>query len=343
MKNTLKTLGIIALFAVIGFSMAACSNGAGGGNNNKDKDTGGEDSANVRIKILNNGGIVPDVGRAINARAVGSYGTDDSSFAKFTEVYSNLGTPKKSITPTKFILAGLSIGLCSPNVDIYDLFDGQYLMGGPSTTYDEDRVRGPRIPYCDFVNETTITVGDIPSGFTCAAIYFTGLDMIQSGFIDGVSRVEFEWPGGQTAFDDHNRFNCFGTGTGTGTGYQNDLFPPNQQLPIWNENKVTVTMSSIKRGLSASDSGLFPSYNNLIYDTAETQRRYFDGAEAYSSIIIPFNSVKIPSSGTVTFNISWDMTDMIEVYEGATASANDDIFVLKNGFWESFYIHVTYE
>jgi predicted small secreted protein len=31
MKNLLKLLGIIALFALIGFSFAACDNGGGGG------------------------------------------------------------------------------------------------------------------------------------------------------------------------------------------------------------------------------------------------------------------------------------------------------------------------
>jgi hypothetical protein len=31
MKNTIKLIGIIALAAAIGFSMAACGDGAGGG------------------------------------------------------------------------------------------------------------------------------------------------------------------------------------------------------------------------------------------------------------------------------------------------------------------------
>jgi len=34
MKNTIKVLGVIALAAIIGFSMAACDNGSGGGGNN---------------------------------------------------------------------------------------------------------------------------------------------------------------------------------------------------------------------------------------------------------------------------------------------------------------------
>jgi len=91
MKNALKTLGIIALVAVIGFSMIACSNGGGGSSN---KDTGGEGNADVRIRTFNNGGITPN-GRAIGARAVGLYG-NDLSFDILTTFYSKLGTKKQA-------------------------------------------------------------------------------------------------------------------------------------------------------------------------------------------------------------------------------------------------------
>jgi hypothetical protein len=56
MKNIIKLINIIVLVAVIGFSMAACSNGGGGGGGGDDKDKGGS-GKNITIKItgLTNG------------------------------------------------------------------------------------------------------------------------------------------------------------------------------------------------------------------------------------------------------------------------------------------------
>jgi len=152
---------------------------------------------------------------------------------------------------------------------------------------------------------------------------------------NGFSRVEFEWPGGKIAFDSHKDKAMYEY------AYQDEEFYQylNHKLPIWDGNKVTLNFFSL-----LGDGLYFP--NHLIYDSAATQKRYFAGIPGYvysDSVIIPSNSIKIPSSGTVTFNISWNINDVIEVYEGETASANDDIFILRNGWWESLYIHVTYE
>jgi len=334
MKN-LKHYRFAAVFAVIALTITTCSNGGGGGNN-KDKDTGGG-GADVRIKTFNNGGTTPAGGRAIGARAVGSYGTDESSFAKYTMYYSSLGTPKLSITPTKFIWATLKIIFCAPNVDIYNSLEWANLASEGITHITVE------LPYCDFVNETTMTIGDVPPDFTCAAIIIYGFNFSATGdnidgkpyFKNGVSRVEFEWPGGETAFNSYSlNKHLFGT---------DDHFinlPSNQKLPTWDGNKVTVPMAPFI-AFHGSD-----GFSRVIYDSAATQRRFDDSKDPTGlqegRIIIPCNSVKIPSSGPVTFNLSWDMKEMIEVYEGATSSSDDDIFILKKDFWESLYIHVTY-
>jgi len=62
------------------------------------------------------------------------------------------------------------------------------------------------------------------------------------------------------------------------------------------------------------------------------------------SIVVPFEGIVIPPDAkAVRFEIYWDLTDLIEWYEGATNSPNDDIFVLRNGFWEGFSIRAFIE
>jgi hypothetical protein len=54
MKNILKLLGIIALVAIIGFSMAGCGGGGGG--------SGGDDSSNNNNDSTNDNGAAPTTG-----------------------------------------------------------------------------------------------------------------------------------------------------------------------------------------------------------------------------------------------------------------------------------------
>jgi len=53
MKNFIRTFGIIALVAVIGFSMAACGDGGGSSNNNNDdnKDKNGGDGGGYDLSL----------------------------------------------------------------------------------------------------------------------------------------------------------------------------------------------------------------------------------------------------------------------------------------------------
>jgi hypothetical protein len=61
-------------------------------------------------------------------------------------------------------------------------------------------------------------------------------------------------------------------------------------------------------------------------------------------IVVPFEGIVIPENAkAVRFEIFWDITGMIEWYDGATDSPHDDIFVLKNKFWEGFSIQAFIE
>jgi hypothetical protein len=57
------------------------------------------------------------------------------------------------------------------------------------------------------------------------------------------------------------------------------------------------------------------------------------------NLLIPFDGINVPDKASaVRFEIYWNIDNIIERYEGGTASPDDDIFILKNGFWEDFSI-----
>jgi hypothetical protein len=57
------------------------------------------------------------------------------------------------------------------------------------------------------------------------------------------------------------------------------------------------------------------------------------------NILVPFESITVPeNANAVRFEICWNIDNIIERYEGATSSPDDDIFILKNKFWEDFSI-----
>ena len=58
-------------------------------------------------------------------------------------------------------------------------------------------------------------------------------------------------------------------------------------------------------------------------------------------IIVPFNGITIPENArSVRFDVVWDIDGIIERYKGKTDNNNDDIYVLKNGFWNAFSVNV---
>ena len=63
-----------------------------------------------------------------------------------------------------------------------------------------------------------------------------------------------------------------------------------------------------------------------------------------TGLIVPFKGINIPDDAeAVRFEIYWNIENIIEHYEGLTASPDDDLFVLKNGFWNDFSIQAFIE
>jgi hypothetical protein len=79
--------------------------------------------------------------------------------------------------------------------------------------------------------------------------------------------------------------------------------------------------------------------NDILASYPATQL-FWHGA-AYDAFVIPFTPVNVPSSANaVRIEIRWDLDNIIEQYRGTDNIANNanDIFVLKNGWWEALSI-----
>jgi len=303
MKNLFKVFWIIALAAIIVFSMTTC--GPGGGN------------ADVRIRSFNNNGTMPEGGRSARA-AVGAYSTDTESFADLNTFYESLGNLKSSITPISFKMAS--------SVYFWDA-NGNNIHTGKALY--------------DFVNETTITVDNVPAGVTCVAVEFNiGAGVIgPTSATSGWATVDFAYPGGKDGFESWNK-------KGHTVGMSG--------LPTFNNScndsgEATINMMLLKPDTNGSDIQIL----SIVYDSRVSQRKlqaiYYDPVYYVpdpdlnlNSIAIPFNAVTVPSSGPITFNISWNLNGIISHYEGKTNDVSDDIFVLKKDFWDELYMSISY-
>ena len=88
MKNTVKLIGIIALAALIGFSLAACDNGGGGGGGGDEGGGDGGDSGNWPI-TLNEGNDWPSNTLLTKYQVSGMSKPSGSTFSYTEKEYEN--------------------------------------------------------------------------------------------------------------------------------------------------------------------------------------------------------------------------------------------------------------
>ena len=349
MKN--KVLIIIALMAIIGFAFITCDDG---NNNNNNEET--PRVIPVKLRAYNNQGIAPAMA-SINSRATAGIARSVSTtFSEYDTVYSQFNAKISDITPTKFIPAGW-ISLFANN--------------GEGVHY---------VLTSDFAQGITIDLGDIPVGITCSLIRIGLVDQLflgESGTgeweLASDSMVEFPWPadipeiagakflyhvGGyynvfnlldplpgdiaRTGFITLHPFNIIAMSASStpGFGYAQQITNPGigrlveiiygaGERRIY-ENEVVPT-NSVITGFSG----------NLVSSTGDTITL---GDVQYSSIVIPFTPITIPEDAvSVSIELSWNLNGLIERYEGATTEKNDDIFVLKKGWWDGLYIKASVE
>jgi len=302
----------------------------------------------VKIRAYNNKGAVPFDNVSNNTRTIANVASTSSheSFADYNTFYSNLGNHVRDITPGKFILATAGILLYSSNGEMMNVGQGLY----------------------DFAKGITITAGDIPVDVTCSAMNFsfaTGGIAIEGGD-SGCSIVEFPWP---------SQLNSYNLETLAG-GFYNTGMPPTPSIPpipgftpSLTGGKATILMQFIVpdsvfqtlldmpgpklnhlnqivygAGVTRLYNGIVPINEiipglNSLYGGVQIGSEY-DGNKD-STIVVPFTPIKVPASAaSVTFHISWNLDGIISQYTGndGIADTDDDIFILKNGWWNGLQI-----
>jgi len=330
---------IIVMVAIIGFAMTALSLiGC-------DKDGGR--GVSVRVRASNNNGIAPS--QAMLARNTQSMGlmsvVGDTSFAEFNKFYSKIGAVVENITPTEFILEVVNLTLYASNGDSLALIENN-----------------PR--RFDFTKGLTFDLGDIPAGTTLVAMQFIispegpetkvtfrvpdDIDVtnpsynnghpfwelgnysdsnrmlsIMFGYIDPAWMIRNRILFCETDHHDNWGHTCYGN------TYTESYFSDVNIQQLHGFYYAGNTRKVYNGGFSANE--LVPSAP-VWWDL---------GAQDRDSIIIPLNPVTVHSStNSITFDISWDLNGIVERRQGATTSPNDDIFVLKNDWWNSLHISV---
>jgi hypothetical protein len=222
-------------------------------------------------------------------------------------------------------------------------------VGGGFSAYAEDgRIANiGQDGLFDFAQGLTIDVGDVTGGVTTAAIEMRVFSSLDSSWAE----VEFPWPNSEAEF--YNNENHYGESIALFNGF----------TPSWNAGKATTLFYHLEpRSANMSVLGKFDmgTLSRIIYGAGERRLYNMEGVPINSvipgldfledgfselgnsnvtSIVIPFTPVHIPEdANSVTLNISWNLDGIISHYEGPTDDANDDVFVLKNGWWNGLYI-----
>jgi hypothetical protein len=118
----------------------------------------------------------------------------------------------------------------------------------------------------------------------------------------------------------------------------NQDYHPNQvtTTTIWPFNSIFYWGNTLKM--------LTPQETHYMDEIVSTYPHEEHSHGYLNGLIIPFEGITIPSNAeAVRFEVAWDLTGLIERYTGMTASPADDIFILKNKWWEGFSIDAVIE
>ena len=346
-KKLIRIIMAVAIISAVVFAIPACKNPSG---NNR--------SVPVRMRARDNQGV--NINASINmARSTlpaMNINIDEDSFLTYDNIYTGFGnrvdfitgsTPvsKTGYTPDKFTMA---------MIIQFVLSDGSIIHGGDG--------------FFDFTSSQTFTIAEgleedvtvvgVLLGLATAGIQFLGSPDIMW------SEVKFQWTGNPDLSQHIIQKAAEG---GYLTPY--DMIPGGGLGVQIDDDKVSIQFTSLEPGwvnyaynrhlISANPSeaeqevylknellqiiyggdtlrliqGQVPM-NTIIPGTSSTNI-----GNMRTSIIVPFTPITIPSgASSITFEVSWDLTNLIERYAGHTDSPYDDVFVFRNHWWEGLRI-----
>ena len=260
----------------------------------------------------------------------------------FTNFYTMLGAKKGAFTPTemKISISQLYIGRINENLGGYTILD--FSSGEPVVV--------------DLAKPVIIAPTEIEQGF---------YDFISFAFAGALTgSVSFPKPVG---FDLENH------------AYNRSIYFKDETVLFKYPNNITVTLDWLQPAsvdyyygaltggepsahLESKVGGVYDMFffgdKYIMVPTSERAGKdlsledYWPGCNwgiglnspFTNSLIVPFEGINIPETAkSVRFEIVWDIENIIEWYEGPTNSTNDDIFVLRDRFWEGFSLRAIIE
>lgn len=270
----------------------------------------------------------------------------------FTEFYGNLGAKKGTFTPTEMIMAVGSLTIME------DLGNGANirLINSVGTTVNEG------IKIVDFARPITISADEIQSGFY-NMLNFTFSDSFADEFattgwddLNWLTNISFPKPAAlnlethaySTMPSSVAGFGYLNKTDGNITVLLSHLQPASVDYHwgsfttgVYQNNPLGTNVGGVNQLFFAGDSYIVAPCES----TEKTLDQFIPGAihlgvsnASTTGIIIPFEGINVPEDAkAVRFEIIWDIENIVEWYEGPdNTTTNDDIFVLKNGFWEGF-------
>jgi hypothetical protein len=344
----MRCFGIIALVAVIGFAFITCNNGGGGG---------GGGGKNIKVRFLKT--AMPQhqgLNINVNARGIMPLASVNVSgnFVDYNAFYNTtLGGPSKkvrSITPDSF---KLSVSYFMVMGD-----GGNLIPGSPFLMNEEaDFANNPTFATSQDIFLGTYDYGDL--------LFHAPAPNDIDGWQSGKSRVTFTLPEGKN-ISSNKQLNGDTPGSTTSTISNGNrtisvsigaLLPTNIKNYLGNsshwgflsfvDSQYIAFAGNSRKLLSLTGNGTITRNDvlsgypgNIVTITGENPNAT---AEVF---VIPFSPVTATEGiNTFAFEIYWDLTDLIEQYSGAdgTADTADDIFVLKNGWWNALSFRAVVE
>ena len=338
MKN--KVLIIIAIVAIIGFAFTACDNG-----NNNDNDGGG---IPAKFKFANGTAPARSVARAVTD-IMRAANIDTASFKPYTDIYENtglgaLGTKVgSSITPTSFKVEIGAVWANGENRNIGGMLVDKYNVvvefAGSGITLTPGNVNPGTY---DLVGVS------VHAGIKASSSDGWGGATVESDRKE--SKVQFAWPDTAGDFATNSQMQRAGATISGNTVTVNlgNLMPRSIKHLIymgWDENDLFNAMFPLI--VFGGDTAKLVeaqriTYNDIIssYPTTLLAENNIVGYTC-GAIVNPFTPVTVSDSASaVVIETYWDIDGIIEHYSGPdnTQGGTDDIFVLKNGWWNALTI-----
>jgi hypothetical protein len=330
-------LRFIAIIAVIGFNFMACANGSAGSGGTRDKNVESNDKAESNKREIStlfkfsSNDLSESKKIASRSLAMKSGTTvDEESLSYYNAFYDSLGKKVRSITPTEF-----SLGL--QGIHMYDLEkfnnDGHdyWIPLFDSGVYEYDSSKGTQLPVVDFAKATVFTPPNgIEEGFTINSVLCNFI-LSHLG-----SKITFTMPD-----EDGLEYHLFMISTPDATTHN--------EVQERNGNVVSILPLWIAPDCDLFYNRLHPDflfYDGTVHKLGTMHDLFESDNTPYEKFLIPMNKVVIPSGAkSVTFTVNWDLTDIIEQYQGDDKIDNtaDDVFVLARDFWTRLNISAVVE